>query len=114
MAQNRHDGSDLTLSSVVEIQRAFDAVNFVGGASPEAKRRHIVFHLGVLLGKLARAEERADHGQEEFTVVVDEVIPDLLVYAAQLCDIFGVDLGHAYQERLASVQARNVRDPRRD
>jgi hypothetical protein len=102
----------MTLSSVVEAQRVFDATNFVGATSPEAKRRHIVFHLGVLLGKVARAEERADHGQEDFTVVVDEVVPDLLVYAAQLCDIFDVDLGRAYQKRLASLEGRNARETR--
>lgn len=108
MRQMEHEGSNVTLSSVVDMQRVFDAKNFVGGASAEAKRRHILFHVGILLGKLARAEERADHGQEDFTIVVEEVVPDLVVYAAQLCDIFGVDLEHAYRDRLERVEARNA------
>lgn len=97
----------MTLSDLVQMQREFDRSYFVGATASEAKRRHIVFHLGILLGKLSRAEERADHGEGDFTIVTEEVIPDLLVYAAQLSDIFGITLESAYKRRLSSIRARS-------
>lgn len=101
---------DPTLGELVDIQRLFDSSNFTGAACSDDKRRHVFFHLCVLLGKAARAEERLDHGERDFSAVAREVVPDLLVYAAQLSDVFEIDLAEAYFSRLREVEERNSRE----
>ena len=91
------------LEALVRLQRSFDVDNFNGAAAGDvmAKRRHVGFHVTILAAKLARLEERSDHSAEADDVVLrTEVIPDLLVYAAQLADLAGVDLADAYLGRL--------------
>ncbi len=98
---------DPTLTELVSIQTAFDVDNFSGADTPEGKRRHIFLHLGKLLGKFATVEEQADHGEVDALILGEEVIPDLLVYAAQLAELEDVNLAAAYHARLLYVADRN-------
>ena len=98
---------DPTLSELGRIQAAFDSNNFSGADTPEGKRRHVLLHLGKLLGKFAGVEERLDHGNVDTTVVRSDIIPDLLVFAAQLAEIEQVGLAESYLKRLEFVAERN-------
>jgi hypothetical protein len=95
------------LLSLMETQADFDREHFTIQGTVEQKRRHICLHVMKLAGKVATAEERADHGDGDFQMVIDEVIPDLLVFAAQLSTIFDVDLPQLYEERLSTVAQRS-------
>ena len=101
--------SSMTLDEVMATQQAFDVNYFTGAADDAGKRRHVTFHVGILAGKLLRIEERADHGpvpDEMYSVLVEEVIPDLLVYASQLAMIAGISLDDAYRSRLQRLKIR--------
>lgn len=100
----------LTLAMLRDVQREFDHQHFTGAPDDnlDSKRRHIAFHVSILAAKLARVEERADHGSLDLSIVREEVIPDLLVYAAQLADLTGVDLAAAHSERLEGLRRRAV------
>lgn len=100
-------GPEISLSQLREVQTAFDVDNFSGADTPEGKRRHVFLHLGKLLGKFATIEEQADHGNFDTTTLKTDIIPDLLVYAAQLAELEDVTLQDAYQERLIWVAERN-------
>ncbi|MBP9853039.1 MAG: hypothetical protein QG629_929 [Patescibacteria group bacterium] len=104
--------TSIDLSRVVRIQAAFDSENdnFEGANTPDGKRHHTALHLGKLLGKVMTVEERAAHGDLDTTVIKKEVIGDLIVFAAQLSRIEGVDLTEAYRERLGGVAMRNGTD----
>ena len=98
---------DPTLHELRGIQARFDEDNFSGADTPEGKRRHVYLHLGKLMGKFWGIEEQVDHGHTDTSVLDTEIIPDLLVYAAQLAELQGVDLAEVYQERLEFVAERN-------
>lgn len=98
---------DPRLSELVTVQSTFDAENFSGADTPEGKRRHILLHLGKLIGKFAGVEEQIDHGETDTTILSEEVIPDLIVYAAQLAELEGINPTEAYQARLIQVAERN-------
>jgi len=101
--------SALSLHSLQELQRNFDALEFTGADAEDfsAKRRHIAFHLGILVGKVMRVEELTDHGHSAGDILIREVIPDLLVYASQLANLTGEDLEELYLARLSYVSLRN-------
>ena len=98
---------DPTLSQVSAIQTAFDSDNFSGADTPEGKRRHILLHLGKLIGKFSGAEEQVDHGATDTSIIRTDVIPDLVVFAAQLAELKGINLAEAYRTRLEFVAERN-------
>jgi hypothetical protein len=100
-------GPEITLSQLREIQATFDVDNFSGAETPEGKRRHVFLHLGKLLGKAAGVEEQADHGILDTTLLRTDVIPDLLVFAAQLAELEDTDLQQVYEDRLKWVAERN-------
>ena len=105
--------SSMTLDDIMATQREFDVDYFSGAVDDAGKRRHVTFHVGILAGKLLRIEERADHGpipDEVYSVLVEEVIPDLLVYASQLAAIAGVSLDDAYRSRLQRLKIRDGSD----
>jgi len=102
---------DPTLNQLDRIQAAFDVVNFSGADNLEGKRRHVLLHLGKLIGKFSGLEEQADHGNIDTSVLRTDIIPDLLVFAAQLADIEGVSLAEAYKNRLEFVAERNGTGP---
>lgn len=101
--------ASMTLEDVMAAQQAFDVTYFTGAVDADNKRRHITFHVGILAGKLLRIEERVDHDaltDELRSVLVEEVIPDLLVYASQLATLAGVSLDEAYRNRLHDLEVR--------
>lgn len=106
--------SSMTLDELMSMQQAFDVDHFAGAIDHEGKRRHIAFHVGILAGKLFRIEERADHGEvgdEIYSALIEEVIPDLLVYASQLAIITDSRLDEVYAARLERL--RQCHDPNR-
>ena len=101
--------ASMTLEDVMATQQEFDINYFTGAVDANDKRRHITFHVGILAGKLLRIEERVDHGaltDELQSMLVDEVIPDLLVYASQLATLAGVSLDETYRNRLHDLEVR--------
>ena len=101
--------SSMTLEQVMATQQEFDVDYFTGAIDDAGKRRHVTFHVGILVGKLLRIEERADHGpipEDVSSVLVEEVIPDLLVFASQLAAIAGVSLDDVYRNRLQQLKIR--------
>jgi len=103
--------SERALEALAEIQRfqqVFDDVNWTSSLEPLAKRRHIGFHLTIAAGKLARIEERQDHGVEADGVVLD-VAADLLVYALQIASLSGEGLGALYRRRISALLANEVK-----
>ena len=98
---------EISLSGLRDVQAAFDVDNFSGADTPEGKRRHVFLHLGKLLGKAAGVEEQADHGNLDTTILKTDVIPDLLVFAAQLAELEDVDLQEVFVDRLKWVAERN-------
>jgi hypothetical protein len=96
-----------TLRELKATQSAFDDDNFSGADTPEGKRRHIFLHLGKLVGKFAGLEEVVDHGITDTTILRTDIIPDMLVFAAQLAELENVDLGELYKSRLEFVAERN-------
>jgi len=98
---------DPTLNELQAIQAAFDVENFSGADTPEGKRTHVFWHLQNLAAKLAEHELALTDGDEVTGVVTEEVIPDLLVYAAMLAEIEGVKLSESYESRLEFLEVRN-------
>jgi hypothetical protein len=96
----------LGLKELQRMQEDIDSEWFTGGTTPDEKRRHISFHLTILAAKAARLEEQADHGRLNLDILTSEVIPDLLVYAAQLSTLYGVDLAEALSRRHGEIKTR--------
>jgi hypothetical protein len=90
------------LSRVQDMQRRVDAIAWTSATDHDAKRRHVLFHLAIAAGKVARVEERADHGDRDDSVL-DDVAADLLIYATQLASIRGADLGDLYRRRVQAA-----------
>jgi len=68
-----------------------------------AKLRHILLHLMKSVGKLSSYCEIKEHGKlADPTQVTDEVLPDLYMHALQIANLFEVDLGTKYKERIES------------
>ncbi len=68
---------------------------------------HSERHLAKLLGKLATVAEEYDHeGEPELTQLDEEVIPDLLIFAARLANDRGINLNDAFDQRTATLVER--------
>lgn len=93
--------ADGELGWLQELQRAVDARCWSTSESDRAKLRHISFHLTIAAGKMARIEERADHGEID-EAVLDDVAADLLSYALQIATIRDRELGSLYAGRIAA------------
>ena len=100
---------ELDLSRVQRVQAVFDTENdnFLNADSPDVKRQHTGLHLGKLLGKVMTVEERAAHGELDTSIIEDEVIGDLIIFAAQYANALGKDMDEAYRQRLRNVAIRN-------
>ncbi|MCP5491681.1 MAG: hypothetical protein H7A40_01390 [Chlamydiales bacterium] len=71
------------------------------------KLRHILLHLMKSTGKIAAYCEIKEHGREvSETQLLDEALPDLYMHALQIANLFELDLGAKYEERIASNIAR--------
>lgn len=100
---------NLDLSRVQRIQAAFDAENdnYPTANTPEGKLRHTLLHLGKAAGKAMTYLEQAEHGTVDTTILEEEVMPDLIVFAGQLAAALDTELGDAYISRLYAVSVRN-------
>ncbi len=99
-----HRVQSLTLDEVQALQTLIDEATWTGPNGPREKTCHVMLHLAILLGKLARQEERRDHGAETADAT-DDVIGDLVVYAAQLSELQGVSLALSYRNRIEASLA---------
>lgn len=105
-----HGHTGMTLRDLTLTQQKFGSTHFTGAVDAVGKRRQVVLHLGILGGKLFRIEERLDHGVPDdggYDILIDEVISDLLVFAAQLATLEGVDLEDVYRRRLNGDSMRS-------
>jgi hypothetical protein len=65
---------------------------------------HECFHLGKLVGKVSAVCEARQHGYPVTTdQIKHEVVPDLIIYALQLANLYDVDLDYELAERLSFV-----------
>ena len=82
------------------LQAEYDRKYWEHNGSELEKIRHITLHVGKLLGKLSTFCEQREHGIDyDDTQLKREVTPDLQVYAAQLANLFGIDLEESYVNR---------------
>lgn len=66
--------------------------------------KHNCFHLANLVAKVARFCEKEEHNLPiSNDEIINEVIPDLIIYALQLSNLFDVNLEQKYQERVDFV-----------
>lgn len=83
-----------------QIQAAYDE-EFWQHKQPQAKIRHITLHMGKLLGKLSTYSEAIDHAESAPSGQLrEEVVPDLLFFALQIANLYELDLGKAYLDRM--------------
>jgi hypothetical protein len=96
------DLGSLALNEIQALQRRVDQEIWKGPQEGALKRRHLLFHLIALIGKLARGEEQRDHGAQrpEQERLEADAIADLLVFAIQLAEVNGQPLATLYRQRL--------------
>jgi hypothetical protein len=71
--------------------------------------RHILLHLAKSTGKMATYCEAMEHGKKgDPSQIIDEVVPDLLMHALQLANLFRLDLSAKYEERVDFVIRRII------
>jgi hypothetical protein len=94
------------LAAVQASQRSYDAAMWDITAPDHANLRHIHIHLSITTAKLARLVEPRDHddyhGREVESLDKSDVGPivaDLVMHAAQLSNVLGIDLGDAFAAR---------------
>lgn len=82
-------------------QSEFDEQHWQINAGFE-KLRHILLHLVKTTGKVAAYCDVKEHGKIEPdpAQLIDEVLPDLLMHALQIANLYNVDLGEKYAERI--------------
>lgn len=88
------------LALLQEYQRRVDEVTW-DVTAPDAHIRHIGFHLTIAAAKMARVEERRDHGVID-DAILDDVVADLMIYALQLANLRERDIVDLYQQRTQS------------
>jgi hypothetical protein len=72
---------------------------------------HKCFHLGKAVGKLSTVCEIADHGETPPTALLtEEVIPDLIIYALQLANLYNLNLDEIFVRRMGYVLAKHKND----
>jgi hypothetical protein len=72
------------------------------------KLRHILLHLVKTTGKVAAFCDAKEHGKIEPdpAQLINEVLPDLLMHALQIANLYNVDLGKKYAERIEHNKKR--------
>jgi hypothetical protein len=69
--------------------------------------KHNCFHLVNLAAKVSSVCEKEEHSIDvSKQQIINEVIPDLIIYALQFANIFDVDLDNKYQERIEFVKTK--------
>lgn len=69
---------------------------------------HSTFHLAKLAGIFGTYCEKMHHGEEFDSAVMTERIPDILVFALKLANLFDLDLEQVYLDRLKRVEERGI------
>ncbi len=105
------------LRALQSAQTRYDADMWDIGEPRLSNVRHIQIHLAITVGKLARLVEPRDHqayhGEKVEDLPSGEIAPilaDLLIHAAQLANIQGLDLGDVLAERYRQNAARFAQD----
>jgi hypothetical protein len=99
------------LTAVQAAQTEYDAAMWEITEPPFSNLRHIHLHLSITVGRLAELLEPRDHdshrgGQPGAVADIDPIVSDLLMHAAQLCNVLGRDLGEAFCGRYRQNAAR--------
>lgn len=93
----------MNLREVQDAQAAYDANFWAHQPGPDTIC-HSERHIGKLMGKIATVAEMYDHGEAPDLAQLDEeVIPDLLIFAARLANDRGIDLGEAFTARTEAL-----------
>ncbi len=99
-------GEAVNTGNVQQVQKDFDNEYFEINEGFE-KLRHTLLHLMKTTGKIATYCEAKEHGKEpDLSPLVNEALPDLLIYALQIANLTGIDLGEKYDERLQALKER--------
>lgn len=94
----------MDLREVQSIQATYDKEHW---AHAEGKDTidHCERHISKLAGKLATIAEQHDHGVKvDLSVLENEIIPDLLIFAARLANNQGLDLNNSFPLRTALLE----------
>lgn len=91
------------------VQAAYDAEHWhLAKAVIWISIRHICLHLTKKVGILAAWCEQCEHdNQLSFDQIKRELVPDLLIHALRLANLFGLDLETVYHERMAVIRTIN-------
>lgn len=96
----------MNLREVQDIQAAYDADFWSHQPGPETIC-HSERHIGKLMGKIATVAETYDHGETpDLSQLDDEVIPDLLIFAARLANDRNIDLEEVFTARTEALRER--------
>ncbi len=97
----------LSLAEAQQIQAMFDETNWDINGGFE-KLRHIFLHLSQSMGMIAKYVDVKEHGKEANpSPLIDEVLPDLLLHALQIANLYDIDIGDKYRERIEFLIHRN-------
>ena len=96
----------MDLTEAQRIQAAYDTEHWEhspGAATIAHSERHIT----KLAGKIATVAEMLDHNEQpDLTQLDNEVIPDLLIFAARLANNRGINLNEAFIKRTEALQEK--------
>ena len=101
-------GEVFNAENIQQFQQNFDNEYFEIDEGFE-KLRHTLLHLTKTTGRIAAYCEAKEHGKEPDTSqLVNETLPDLLIYAVQIANLYNVDLGEKYDERIQFLKERVI------
>lgn len=96
----------MNLREVQEVQAAFDAQHWSHEPGIQTVS-HSERHITKLAGKIATVAEMYDHDEmPDLTQLDEEVIPDLLIFAARLANDRGINLSQAFILRTERLRQR--------
>ncbi len=97
----------MTLHDLQQERKVFDEKFWDKKENIDVWTRHVLLHIGKMVGKLSTYVEQREHKVTVSDEVIrSEVIPDLLGYSLQLGNLFDVDVEKAYQGRLKQVEEK--------
>lgn len=104
----------MTFKTLCSLQRRCDELSYsihgkrLADLSETEILAHTCLHLGKLLGKIATVCESADHGgSQSRQPIKEEVVPDLVVYALQLANLYDIDLDATFADRINFVLCKH-------
>jgi hypothetical protein len=96
----------MDIHEIQELVREYDS-RFWSHAPGIDTTVHSTLHLGKLIGKISAYCEVADHGEiPDDKLLIEEVIPDLLFFAARIANNEDLDLEEVFQNRVQSLEVR--------